>query len=204
MPVLPEETHLNPHMKVTVDHEAGYDEAVYGMALSYKDRSVPPAEWWTAPQQIRAEIRAEKLAHKDGGHNKFLESIIVWLDVEAPRYWWSEADTYRLTTRQSESTMHTLGKRLATEDDFEQGTSIAQIVSLNDRIKCGYQIWRIKQALPEGYLQRRLWRVDYKTLRNIILQRRSHRLPHWQRFIEQVLRQVGHPELLPSLAESDG
>ena len=51
---------------------------------------------------------SEKLHDKDEGHNKFLESIIIWAEVTAPRYWWQEADTYRLSTKQSESTMHTL------------------------------------------------------------------------------------------------
>ena len=36
----------------------------------------------------------------------------------------------------------------------------------------------IKKRLPEGFLQTRMWCMNYKTLRNVILQRRSHRLPH--------------------------
>ena len=41
--------------------------------------------------------------------------------------------------------------------------------------------------------------MNYKTLRNIILQRRSHRLPHWKDFIRQTLDLVEHPDLLPGL-----
>jgi hypothetical protein len=37
-------------------------------------------------------------------------------------------------------------------------------------------------------------------LRNIILQRRTHRLPHWKEFIRQTLEQLDHPELLPGLS----
>lgn len=59
---------------------------------------------------VRIIEEAGRLFEKDGGHNKFLESVILWLDVNAPLYWWTEADTYRLSTKQSESTMHTLEK----------------------------------------------------------------------------------------------
>ena len=89
-------------MKVDIIEEAGHEWALYGMALSYKDRKLNPEDWWTS-QRAKAEKRAVILAGKDGGHNKFLESICVWLDIEAPRAWWSEMDTYRVgTTKQSE------------------------------------------------------------------------------------------------------
>ena len=45
-------------------------------------------------------------------------------------------------------------------------------------------------------MQKRVWCLSYKTLQNIIYQRRSHRLPEWQDFIFQVLEQVEHPDLL--------
>ena len=153
-----------------------------------------------------------KLAFMDYGHNKFLESMIVWLDVKGPRYFWQEADTYRLSTKQSESTMHTLIKELLEvpvddpagveeylQENFEPGScpvntlrSIRAAAEQKD-----YAV--IKRLLPEGFLQRRLWCMSYKTLSNIITQRRNHRLPHWQSFISQILDQVDHPDLLPPL-----
>jgi len=57
----------------------------------------------------------------------------------------------------------------------------------------------VKKRLPEGFLQTRMWCMSYRTLRNIILQRRTHRLPHWQDFIRQTLEQLDHPELMPGL-----
>lgn len=58
---------------------------------------------------------------------------------------------------------------------------------------------RIKQLLPESFLQRRMWCMSYKTLRNISVQRQSHRLIHWRSFLYQVYAQVKHRELLPTL-----
>ncbi|MCE5184817.1 MAG: hypothetical protein LLF76_01675 [Planctomycetaceae bacterium] len=191
------------YMQVTKLAEAGYAPALVGLAHNKKQ------------EPERMEVLARKLAGLDGGHNKFLESIILWLDVRAPRYWWQEADTFRLSTKQSESTMHTLTAELLSIDianaacvdsfiaaNFEPGScspetlaSIYHAAQLRDLLS-------IKRRLPEGFLQKRMWCMSYKTLRNIILQRRSHRLPHWPLFIAQTLAQADHPDLLPGLERS--
>ncbi len=184
-------------MQVEVLNEAGYIEGLRGMAYSFKDRAEDVDAWWDGACD-RAEKRAPLLAPKDGGHNKFLESIVVWIDIEACRAFWSEFDTYRVgTTKQSESTMHTLAKRAPTEEDFEQGTHPTVIAAFK-------QIWSfakgdvtmLKMNLPEGFLQRRLVCTNYKVLRNIIAQRTGHRLKFWQQFIDDVIAQVNHPGLL--------
>ncbi len=189
------------YMSVKKIQEAGYKPALVGLAHNKKQ----------SPEKM--SIVAEKLADKDGGHNKFLESLVVWLDVRAPRYFWQEADTFRLSTKQSESTMHTLTGELLTID-ISDGKSVARFLQENfETDSCSTETLRwiydaantgdlvaVKKRLPEGFLQARMWCMNYKTLRNIILQRRTHRLPHWKEFIRQTLEQVEHPELLPELS----
>jgi hypothetical protein len=198
--------------------EIGYEEAVFGIGLSFGLTTIYE-KYDDLPDDIKKRLHeiALKLCEKDGGHNKFLESIDVWLDVKVPRYVWQEMDTYRLTTKQSASTMHTLIKELEryvivagqmsdTElmeemyhnEMFEEGslenTEVKGLIAyVHD------ELWRLKSMLPEGFLQRRIWKVSYMNLRNIIRQRRNHRLPHWKMFIEQVLERVTYPELLPGL-----
>lgn len=188
-------------LTVIKTEEAGYRSAMRGLALSKKQ----PIENMPA--------LAEKLAPLDGGHNKVLEAIQIWLEVRAPRYWWQEADTFRLCTKQSESTMHTLVNEIMNfeigdlklqgpramylRENFEPGSiCINQFNDLILHAKDG-DLVAVKAALPEGFLQTRMWVMNYKCLRNIILQRRTHKLPHWHRFIDGVLDQVEHPELLP-------
>ena len=184
-------------MQVKVLREAGYEESLRGMAYSYKDRALDPDEWWQG-QFEKAQKRSVKLAPMEGGHNKFLESIQVWIDVEASRAWWSEADTYRVgTTKQSESTMHTLGKRRPTRDDFEEGThELSMLAFMNVWDFAKGDINALKMNLPEGFLQRRIICTNYKVLKNIIAQRRGHRLKWWDVFIDSLLSQLEHPELL--------
>ena len=107
-------------------------------------------------------------------------------------------DTYRSgVTKQSDSTMHTLAKRPPVDSDFEEGTDkrvIELFKTLWEENKKDVTV--LKDNLPEGYLQRRMICTNYKALRNIIMQRKDHRLKHWRTFCEEVLRQVEHPEFL--------
>jgi hypothetical protein len=171
-------------IKVKKLEEAGYYSAMIGLALNKNQIS------------DKMPAVANILCDKDAGHNKFLESIIIWLEVTAPRYWWSEADTYRLSTKQSQSTMHTVLKRPLTEEDFEDKCIIPETLQVINLYVESKDLLRLKKILPEGFMQTRVWCMSYKTLSNIILQRKNHRLPHWQEFIKLVLEQVDHPELL--------
>jgi len=184
-------------MQVKILEEHGYDAALRGMAYSFKDRAEDPDTWWEAKKD-RAEQRAPLLAPKEGGHNKFLESIMVWMDVEASRAFWSEFDTYRVgMTKQSESTMHTLAKRKPEMWDFEEGTDWRIVSIYRDMWESmRHDINALKMNLPEGFLQRRIVCTNYKVLRNIIAQREGHRLKWWGVFIDEIRNQVQHPEFL--------
>jgi hypothetical protein len=187
-------------MKITKLNEAGYNEALLGLSLSFYDHQIPLADFWTPERQARAAKRAEALAFRGGGHNKFLASMFTWWLISAPRFLWSEYDTYKVaTTANSSSTMHTLDKRLVTAEDFESGTSQILVDGFNSEIRRHWaspDISRLKCNLPEGWLQERQVCVNYMTLQNILSQRAKHRLPQWQTFCNAILAQVEHPELL--------
>lgn len=173
-------------MRVKILKEAGTEEALLGLSLSRNQ-----------PLEKMREV-ADRLAHKNGGHNKFLESIAVWLDITAPRYWWQQEATYRIgLTRQSESTMYTIMRRPLTQEDFEGDIARGTLVLLNHYIKQG-EFDKVKCNLPEGFLQRRIVATNYKVLRHIIQQRAKHRLPEWQLFVSEIRKQVESPQWLPS------
>ena len=184
-------------MKVTVLKEEGHDLALRGMAYSFKDRAEDVESWWRTKKE-RAYQRAPKLAPMDGGHNKFLRQIMLWIDIEAPRSFWSEFDTYKVgTVANSESTMHTLSKRPPTYTDFETGTTIATInCFINQWADLKGNITRLKENLPEGYLQRRLVTMNYETIRNILKQREGHRYQRWGEFLAQCIPQLQLQEYL--------
>jgi hypothetical protein len=183
-------------MEVKVLREAGYFEAIQGIGYSYGITDIE-----------RLEHVAEKLAPRDSGHNKFLESLQVWIHIKAPRYWWQEFDTYRVgTTKQSESTIHTITKKPITQEDFSYHIFDDMLYYLNELIR-RYGVIEdkdekkkffnlIKANLPEGYLQARLVCTNYKVLKNMITQRKNHILEEWHFFIREILKQLEYSELI--------
>jgi hypothetical protein len=181
-------------MEVKIIKESGYDEAVLGFSLSYNSTIE------------RTKQILGKYAFGKPGENKFLESIYIWLDINAPRFWWQEADTYRLSTKNSQSTMHTICKKVLDQGDFEFPIFEETLDKLNwyiymykneenkDSKKEFFYI--IKNNLPEGFLQRRIWCMNYKCLQNIINQRLDHRLPQWKFFCKEILGQLQFPEFV--------
>ena len=139
-----------------------------------------------------------KLIRGGSEHRKFLRQIIVGVDFDVPRYVWQEIDTYKVATvRNSCSTMHKLGHRELTEDDFEARIVLPVILqelnragaAYRDKVMLvrppfetvtGYDIVRyMKQILPEGFLQRATYTCSYETLFAMHRQRKNHRLPEW-------------------------
>lgn len=101
------------------------------------------------------------LVKRGDEHAKVIRGIVVYAEISAPRFWWHEADTYRIGTERlsSESTMHIQGKGLSTEE-----------------------LVKMKSELTEGTMQKRIQMFSYQTLRRIYFQRRNHRLPMWHDF----------------------
>lgn len=192
-------------MIVNILNESGYDEALLGLSLSFYDHAIPLDIFWDDEKKERAKRRAKALAFKGGGHNKFLESIQVWVYIQAARSFWSEFDTYRVgMTKQSSSTMHTLDKREVYCDDFESNTSHMLIENFNQVLECYKNpqspyykdITALKSNLPEGWLQERMICANYMVLQNICRQREGHRLKYWKQFIDSIREQIKHPEFI--------
>jgi hypothetical protein len=120
-------------------------------------------------------------------HRKFLRQICIWVDFTLPRYVWQEFDTYKIgTVKNSCSTMHTIGKRHLTPDDFECREILpASLEHINELItaynsrKDVQTLLRIKRALPDGFLQRATVTLNYEIAMNMMMQRHTHRLPEW-------------------------
>ena len=193
-------------MEVKILREAGIDEALYGLGLSYGLTSVHGMDSVMYLPDIRMRLlrRAKALAKMGDGHNKFLRQLQVWLDIKAPLYWWKQMDQYKVATvTQSESTMHTLMKRPLTQDDFEGGIMQSWLVELNEHIDVKDFDW-VNRHLPQSFLQKRILSMSYATARNIIEQRHKHKLVEWEMFINAIISQAGYPEyLVPKVMDKE-
>lgn len=139
----------------------------------------------------------QRLARAGTDHRKFMRMIVVYVDVTAPRYWWAEADTYKVgTVANSCSTMHKIHAKELTPDDFSHEFFFGEEELVLERIL--YQLnycrkkfnatgnknwwWKIIQLLPQSYNQRRTLMLNYEVLANIYHARRNHKLTEWREF----------------------
>lgn len=171
-------------MEVIVMCEQGYQQALVGLSLR---KNVSLEE---------VEFKLMEYVNRDDGHDKFLESMVVWIDVIAPRYFWQQFDKVRIgVSTQSESTMHTLKRGALTQESFEGGINDLYLRFLNKLIEEG-MLEEFKKHLPESFLQRRIVCTDYKTLKRIIHSRHKDKMCEWKKFVNCVLRQLSHAELI--------
>ena len=144
------------------------------------------------------DLRLAQTLLKGGNeHAKFMRMIHVSVDVNMPRYWWSESDTYHFNTKNSCSTMHkllnnnnpiTLDMFVTCEEDMDWWKSTVEKLeamrkeykeiqsTTKNNVAMNKLLVRAKRMLPEGFLQLRTLDTNYAELRNMYFQRRNHRL----------------------------
>lgn len=190
-------------MEIKLMRTAGLSEAIFGIGLSFGLTS-GEKRWASLSDEMKRRLEeiASRLCQKGAGEDKFLRQVQCWFDVRGPRYWWCEADTFKVgTVAQSESTMHRITGRPLSQEDFEEPVDFRVLMDLNGLIekfnatKGDRKIFlKLKNALPEGYLQRRIWSVNLANMKNIYAQRKNHRLPQWRQVCEAFVKAT--PEFL--------
>lgn len=141
-----------------------------------------------------------KLCNAGSDHRKHIRLIDVWVEIQAPLFWWKEFDTYRFgVDKVSESTMHTLMKKELTVDDFELNDMATNCLTerkdaeyypsfiddLEDLRKYG-DFESVNAMLPQSYLQTRICKISYEALRNMYHARKNHKLKQWHQFCEWI------------------
>lgn len=148
---------------------AGFVSAFKALRLPFGKECRSECWWFGTDSASQSSYNIDekdlKLLHtlvkRGDEHAKAIRGIIVYAEINAPRFWWAEMDTYRIGTERlsSESTMHIQGRGLNTDD-----------------------LVKMKSELSEGTMQRRVQYFSYQTLRRIYFQRKNHRLPMWHQF----------------------
>ena len=148
-------------------------------------------------------------------HSKYRRMLPVWVTVNAPLYWWKEADTYTVGKVQNScSTMHKIHAKEFTLDDFSHEHLIGQaypilnelITMLNEardsylnfdeyfangeldkEITCKKDVWwQLIQLLPSSYNQKRTLMVNYEVLAKMYRERKNHKLDEWHTFCDWI------------------
>ena len=134
-------------------------------------------------------------------HRKFLRLIKIQCDIKAPLYWWTEFDTYKVsTTRLSSSTMHTLGSQYINmsnfsfdvHDEWPDGKNkLDSVIQEINRSIWLYQksnkdkkyLIRAKQLLPSSFLYDSTIDINYESFLSMYHDRINHKLDEWKIFL---------------------
>ena len=151
-----------------------------------------------------------RLAKAGPEHAKYRRMIVVYADVTAPRYWWTEYDTYKVgTVSNSCSTMHKIADKKFTPDDFSTehlvGKSFAALKNTLEVMNLEREHylatkdkdcwWQMIQLLPQSYNQNRTIMLNYEVLATIYRQRKGHKLDEWRDFCKWI-EQLPYSELI--------
>ena len=143
--------------------------------------------------------RAISLANtKGGGHNQFLTGIIAQFDLSFTNKAWVEAERYTfLDFVSSMSTMHRIGSFSINECCNEFVSK--DILKIVNQLRTEYvliddkDVERKKESylkllynLPSGLVITAGMSTNYRCLQNIYQQRKTHRLPDWKEFCEEI------------------
>jgi len=186
----------------------GFQPAIHGMRN--------PMNSWHLTDSYYDKFGAYVVGEKDLGlmktlfkagteHRKYDRMIQVWMDIEAPLYWWKEFDTYKIgTVANSCSTMHRIHAKAFMLDDFSHEHLYTDTLSphcptemLKEQIdtlnfwrfryletKDKRDWWQMIQLLPSSYNQKRTVMMNYEVIARIIEQRSHHKLDEWHQLVD--------------------
>lgn len=185
---------------------------VYGLEESVKGSKYPMA---TDLSKVTEEVteRTVKLANaKTGsGHDNFLNGIVVQFDLTFTNKAWVEAERYHfLDFISSQSTMHRITKfdldkayieyvdtrivevmkeKVKDYNDLQKEISDLKVEgkdvrTLNELSQKKYL--EILYSNPAGFRLTARMTTNYRQLKTMYFQRRTHRLPEWRAFCEWI------------------
>ena len=147
------------------------------------------------PMSINTELcnsnityTVKSLAASSGGHDQFMTGIRVAFDLTFTVKAWTEAERYRfLEFVSSQSTMH----RIAKFDLSKQYNKYVdpRMIEIMNELKDRYNetqdkedYLRLLYSNPCGFELTARLTTNYRCLKNIYQQRKTHRLPEWREF----------------------
>lgn len=166
---------------------------VYGIEDSFKASKYPFAvNTDDVNSEITDKIRSLAKCKMGTGHDNFLNGIIVQFDLTFSIKAWVESERYHfLDFVSSQSTMHCISKMDIKQmcNDYVSDVVIAEAerlkqVYLNDKTPENYL--KLLYNIPVGFELTARMTTNYRQLKTMYMQRKTHRLPDWHTFCEWI------------------
>jgi hypothetical protein len=169
------------------------DVKIYGIEDSVRASKYPmSAEVTACSDEITARTNSLAACEKGTGHDQFLTGIIAQFDLTFTIKAWTEAERYHFFDFvSSQSTMH----RIVQIDVRSQCVSyvtentIAEVERLKDVYNANPSIENYLTLLynvPVGLKLTARMTTNYRQLKTIYSQRKTHKLPEWKHFCKQL------------------
>lgn len=137
---------------------------------------------------ITKGILALSNCEKGTGHDQWLTGVIVQFDLTYTVKAWTEAERYTwLDFISSQSTMHRIAK-FDLDNQYSEYTDPRSIVIVKELVekynetKDPEDYLRILMSNPCGFKLTAGMSTNYRQLKTIYAQRKTHRLPEWREF----------------------
>lgn len=182
---------------------------VYGVEKSFKSSKYPMSvDIDSLNCDITKRIKSLASCGKGEGHDNFLNGIIVQFDLTLSIKAWVEAERYHfLDFVSSQSTMHCISKmdirsqcnEYVTENSINETNRLKDIY-LADPTDENYL--SLLYNIPTGFELTAGMTTNYRQLKTIYSQRKTHRLPEWQKFCKWI-ESLPYSELITGMNEED-
>jgi hypothetical protein len=217
-------------IELTKTEVLGWEHAIRGMRNPMNSWNKTDSDWYFVedPSIINPNDEVKfilgpndkdlmiRLRNAGTDHRKFMRMLTVFVDINAPLYWWKEFDTYKVgTVANSCSTMHKIHAKDFSLNDFShehlfdgieniEGVSDLEYYE-NPTLALDYIVyvlnyyrnryvetkdkrfwWQMIQLLPTSYNQKRTVQLNYEVLANIYKSRKNHKLDEWHTFCDWI------------------
>lgn len=166
---------------------------VYGIEDSFRASKYPFAvDVKTVDESMTDRIKKLAQCKAGTGHDNFLNGIIVQFDLRFSIKAWIEGERYHFFDFiSSQSTMHCISKMDIRPmcNEYVSETVIAEVerlkeIYLNDKTNKNYL--RLLYNIPVGFELTARMTTNYRQLKTMYAQRKTHRLPDWHVFCDFV------------------
>lgn len=171
------------------DHGPVSNTKVYGLDESIIRAKYPMStDISTLNADVTKGIRALAQCEKGTGHDQWLTGVTVQFDLTYTVKAWTEAERYNfLNFVSSQSTMHRIAQ-FDLDQQYDEHTDpriiviVKELVAKYNETKDPEDYLRVLMSNPCGFKLTAGMTTNYRQLKTIYAQRRTHRLPEWREF----------------------
>jgi hypothetical protein len=166
---------------------------VYGLDESIRRAKYPMAtELSHLNSKVTNGVMALATCEKGSGHDNWLNGVIVQMDLTYTVKAWTEAERYHfLDFVSSQSTMHRIAQ-FDLDSQYDEHTDkriieiMKELAATYNRTRDPEDYLRLLMSNPCGFQLTAGMTTNYRQLKTIYAQRKTHRLPEWREFCSWV------------------